>query len=341
MTGLTHVVAPAKAAAPSPEGREGPERGLTLTLSNKIIRSDDIQKPPNFWAHLLLMGMGKWLKLGDADSSDGDVKAQVNNEQVNISLVAALLFTVTTSYVFAIDEFNWAHVEAKWGAQTATIFHEFQLIIAFISSVTNVLATIVSVVILMIYGELDNVEAGHFQQLMGLRQSVGFQFLMLSASLTGVMIIIHSVIFAIEGAITTAILLALFGLCAYVAVVHTMVPAMDVLYRIKFASQTSRPTTLPAAELAGHVRQYCAEFGVGVLSEQALLRYIAIARDRVQRQASPADRRASFKQRDGMTTVLSPASRLLLKTLIEGALQRYVDAKMDEVGNDMIANIQL
>jgi hypothetical protein len=29
-----------------------------LTLSNRIIRTEDIQKPPNFWAHLVLVGMG-------------------------------------------------------------------------------------------------------------------------------------------------------------------------------------------------------------------------------------------------------------------------------------------
>jgi hypothetical protein len=67
---------------------------LTLTMSNKLVRTADIKKPPPFIAHLFLMGTGKWLKLGDADS--GDVKAQAGNEQVNVSLVAALMFTVTT-----------------------------------------------------------------------------------------------------------------------------------------------------------------------------------------------------------------------------------------------------
>jgi hypothetical protein len=255
--------------------------------------------------------------------------------------VAALLFTVTTSYIFAIDEFNWPAVEARWGAQVSSILHDVQLGISFVACLFNILSTIVSVVILMIYGELDSGEASHFQQLMGLRQSVGFQLLMLSAPMTGLMIIIHGIIFSTAITTTFSVLMAIFGVCVYVTLFQTMMPAMDTLYHIKFASQTSRPTTLSGAELSLHVQCFCAEFGVALLSESAVLRYIALSRDSAARSASAAERSASFTQRVGLSTVLSPGSRKLLSALIEKALQGYVDANMAEVGDAMMAKIKL
>ena len=89
---------------------------LALTMSSRLIHPDDIKKPPAFFSHLYLMGAGAWLKLGDNDSDD--VKNQAGNEQVNVSLVAALLFTVTTAYLFNIDQLDWSFARTSGASRT-------------------------------------------------------------------------------------------------------------------------------------------------------------------------------------------------------------------------------
>jgi hypothetical protein len=84
------VPAPAKdVGSASTESRKpGP---LTLTMLNNPVRTAVIKRLASF-IDLFLIGTGKWLKLGDAYIED--VKTQAGNEQGNVSLVAALMFTV-------------------------------------------------------------------------------------------------------------------------------------------------------------------------------------------------------------------------------------------------------
>lgn len=315
---------------PTPPGAK-----LALTMSSRFIHPGYIKKPPSFFAHLYLMGAGAWLKLGDSDSDD--VKSQAGNEQVNVSLVAALLFTVTTAYLFNIDQLDWAFAEDKWGAYGASTWHEFQLLVSFMASALNVLATLSSVVVLMINGELaNNEEAAHFQDVMGLRQSMGFQLLMLSASLVGVLCVVHLIIFSYNN-IATWIMIPLFSFFVWATLLNSFVPAIDALYKIKYAVHTTKPSVISIEQLGEYVERFCKEYGIDMLTQESVLNYIAVTRE--QDASVAAGQRGAYQGQRGMPTSLSPVSRLLLKTVVEKTMQRYVESQMKKSGSRCVDRI--
>ncbi|KAJ1622983.1 hypothetical protein T492DRAFT_845868 [Pavlovales sp. CCMP2436] len=221
-----------------------------------------------------MMGTGKWLKLGDKDS--GDVKAQAGNEQVNVSLVAALMFTVTTSYLFNVDQGDWAFAEEKWrGVRGAGIWHELQLVISFTASLTTILSTLTSVVILMVSGELANNEVWR----------------------------------------------------GYPACINAVSALTALLLRSHHPHL--HPHCRATAARAAYVESLCNEFGVGMLTAESLMDYIAGTRDK-----DP-----SAKARDGMSSVLSPATTLLLSAIVHKTMQCYVDDQMVLKGNRVVDGI--
>jgi hypothetical protein len=176
-------------------------------------------------------------------------------------------------------------------------------------------------------------EASRFQQIMGLQQSLGFQLLMLSGVLVGLMCILHVVIFSLNN-LATFVMVPVFALTVVVVVFFSFMPAIDALYRIKFAVHTNRPTTLSVEQLAPYVSSFCNEFGVGMLTESSLVDYIAGTRDN-----DPNARRDSFQSREGLSSVLSPATTTLLRAIVHDLQKRYVDDQMAKKGNRVVNDI--
>jgi hypothetical protein len=176
-------------------------------------------------------------------------------------------------------------------------------------------------------------EASRFQQIMGLQQSLGFQLLMLSGVLVGLMCALHVVIFSLNN-LATFVMAPVFALITSVVLFFSFMPAIDALYHIKFAVHTNRPTTLSVEQLGPYVSSFCNEFGASMLTESSLVDYIAATRD-----TDPSARRDSFQSREGLSSVLSPATKLLLRAIVELVQKRYVDDQMALKGNRVVDDI--
>lgn len=299
---------------------------VIMTQSTKLMLRSKIRQPPPFFSHLFLMGTGTWLTLGDRDTKD--TKSQANNENINVSLVAALMLTIATAHMFAIDEFDWQGLEERWGKRPAGRMHEVTLALSFVFVTCSVLAMLGSVTMLIVNGELGTeMEASRFAQLMGLRQSMGYQYLMLSLILVGVICIAHSVMFSLDQ-LATWIWLGPFVILASTMVLGSIVPAMDALYNVKHAAHTAPPTNLDARDLLHYVKRFSDQFGVGMLSEDSLVDFISFARDIDHSNDAHQGRRGSFATRKGMPPSLSPATLLLLQRIVSETLERYVNNQM-------------
>jgi hypothetical protein len=242
--------------------------------------------------------------------------------QVNVSLVGALLFTVSTSNLFGIDGYDWAFVEEKWGAATADLLHELQLVVAHTTSATNVIAALSSVVILMVNGELSSQEEfASFQALMGLRQSIGFQLLITSSMLTGILCVTHCVIFSYNN-LASLIALPLFGLTTSVALFGSFCPAIDALYKVKYHTHTQKPVNVPVKALGAYIARFCAEYGLEHLTESAVLDLIA-----------------KSDTSSKMASILSSATHELLAAMVARTCAGYIDAQMKLEGDALVDGI--
>ena len=94
---------------------------LTGQLVTKSQASKAYIRKPYTYCELIKYGrsMYQWMFLDDDVTGK---REEIMAEQTNIGLLSALMLTMTFSYQFSVDGFDWAHIANQWGpSNTSTV----------------------------------------------------------------------------------------------------------------------------------------------------------------------------------------------------------------------------
>jgi hypothetical protein len=208
--------------------------------------------------------------------------------------------------------------------RTAGACHELQLVISFTASLTTMVFTLASILVLMVSGELANNEvwrSGSYRACTCRSGSYRACTALAPAAIAPRCMTTHAAPVPICGCPAPpprvllpvlqeascfqqimglqVVIFSLNNLATFImatVIFFSFMPAIDALYRIKFAVHTNRPTILSVEQLGPYVSSFCNEFRVSMLTESSLVKYIAGTRDNGPSAKRDVGRRPSLRK---------------------------------------------
>lgn len=271
---------------------------------------------------------------------DDDVKGKREEllaEQNSIGLLSALMLTVTFSYFFALDGFDWDHIAIQWGSSNqstvnmmyrgtgmsgenmARIHRDFLSIFSLVSTVFYILATVHSVLTIMMVSQLTGeVEPREFCEKMCVTNSSGIGFFLVGTLCLICFLLYHFFIFSwyvgtMIGTVVTLIVIVL------VYVFGIIFRQQLALFEIKSNTYNSKPITLSLAELEKYVLQFCEAIGPDHCSAPGLTEFV---RDRVTTARAEPNPEGDYTSASRVT--FSVATQQTIELLASRVVAAYV-----------------